>query len=138
MLTISRRITIPLREIRFEAIKAQGPGGQNVNKVSTAVRLFFDIKASSLPDFYKQRLLKLSDQRISQSGVITIKAQGTRSREQNKQDALARLQELICSVAHTNKKRIATKPGRSAKKRRLDQKTRRGKIKANRQKVNLD
>ena len=137
-LKISSKVAIPEREIEFSAIRAQGPGGQNVNKVSTAIQLRFDIQASSLPDFYKQRLLKLSDRRITQEGVIIIKAQSSRSQEQNKLDALARLQALIQSVAVTRKKRIATKPGKAAKQRRVDAKTHRGKIKAGRKKVVVD
>ena len=138
MLQISTKVAIPEREIEFSAIRAQGPGGQNVNKVSTAIQLRFDIRASSLPDFYKQRLLKLRDRRITHEGVIVIKAQSSRSQEQNKLAALARLQALIHSVAVTRKKRIATKPGKAAKKRRLDAKTHKGKIKAGRQKVVVD
>lgn len=135
MLVISHKVTIPEREIEFSAIRAQGPGGQNVNKVSTAIQLRFDIPASSLPDFYKQRLMKLRDQRITQDGVIVIKAQSSRSQEANKAAALERLQGLIRSVAVTQKKRIATKPTRGSKQRRLETKTRRSKIKAGRQKV---
>ena len=138
MLQISNNVFIPEREIEFSAIRAQGPGGQNVNKVATAIQLRFDIQASSLPDFYKQRLLNLSDQRISQDGVIIIKAQSSRSQEQNKLDALSRLQALIRSVAVSRKKRIATKPGKAAKQRRIDAKTHRGKIKAGRKKVVVD
>ena len=138
ILKISNNVFIPEREIEFSAIRAQGPGGQNVNKVSTAIQLRFDIRASSLPDFYKQRLLKLSDQRITQDGVIVIKAQSSRSQEKNRQDALARLQELVKSVTISRKKRIATKPGKAAKKRRLEAKAHRGKIKAGRRKVTVD
>lgn len=138
MLCISQKVSIPEREITFDAIRAQGPGGQNVNKVATAVQLRFDIRASSLPDFYKQRLLKLRDRRISRDGVIVIKSQSSRSQEQNKLAALDRLQELIRSVAVTQKKRIETRPTRASKKRRLETKTRRSKIKAGRQKVDIE
>ena len=135
MLQISSKVTIPEREMEFSAIRAQGPGGQNVNKVSSAVQLRFDVQASSLPDFYKQRLLKLRDQRITREGVIIIKAQRFRSQEKNREDALQRLAELIRSVAQTRKKRIATKPGKAAQQRRMDQKTQRGKIKSSRRRV---
>jgi len=129
MLHISLHVVIPDSEIDVHAMRSQGAGGQNVNKVSSAIHLQFNISASSLPKFYKEELLKLQDNRISKEGVITIKAQQYRSQEQNRQDALARLSGLIQSVAILRKNRRATKPTKGSKQRRLESKTKRGKLK---------
>jgi len=129
-LQISARVAIPLGEIELEAIRAAGPGGQHVNKSSTAIHLRFDIPASSLPEFYKARLLALRDQRITREGVVVIKAQGSRLQAANREEALERLAELVRSVGRVQKKRVATKPTRAARERRLDEKKRRGRDKA--------
>jgi len=129
MLHISSHVAIPDSEIDIHAMRSQGAGGQNVNKVSSAIHLQFDISASSLPQFYKEELLKLQDHRISKEGVITIKAQQYRGQEQNREDALARLRGLIQSVAIPRKKRRATKPTKGSKQRRLESKTKRGQLK---------
>lgn len=123
------------REVEFSAIRAQGAGGQNVNKVSNAVHLRYKIADSSLPEAIKERLLALSDQRITADGVVVIKAQTTRSLEQNKAGAMERLQALVESVAVLPKNRKATKPTRSSQRKRLDTKTTRGDVKKQRGKV---
>jgi ribosome-associated protein len=129
VLHISSSITIPDSEIEIHAVRSQGAGGQHVNKVSSAVHLRFDIEGSSLPFFYKEELRKLNDHRISQDGVVTIKAQQFRSQEQNREDALERLEALIRRVAIPRKKRKATRPTKGSQNRRIERKKRQGRLK---------
>jgi ribosome-associated protein len=130
MLQITNKTAIPLSEIEISAVRSQGAGGQNVNKVATAIHLRFDINAASLSPLFKERLLNLSDRRITKDGVVIIKAQQHRTQEQNKADALQRLQEIIRQVTITAPKRKATKPSRSAQRKRMDSKTKRSQVKA--------
>jgi len=135
VLEISSNIFVADDEIEYSAIHAQGSGGQNVNKVSSAIHLRFDIKKSSLPEHYKSSLLALSDKRISKKGILIIKAQRYRTQEKNKADALERLKELIKSAGAVQKKRRPTKPTKSSQSKRMDSKTLKGRTKSLRGRV---
>ena len=138
MLQVSSRVSIPLQEIDLHAVRSQGPGGQNVNKVSTAVHLFFDIRASSLPEVYKQKLLEKKDRRISPGGVVIIKSQQARTQESNREKALVRLKDLIKEVMQVQKSRRATSPTRGSKERRLQAKGSRSQTKKFRRSPGLE
>ncbi|MGD9021558.1 MAG: alternative ribosome rescue aminoacyl-tRNA hydrolase ArfB [Lysobacterales bacterium] len=132
MLQVNDKLAIPVEEIEISAVRAQGPGGQNVNKVSSAIHLRFDIVASSLPEAVKQRLLSKRDQRITADGVVVIKAQNHRSQDKNRAEALARLAGLVKSACQVPRRRIPTSPTRAARQRRLDDKKRRASLKRSR------
>ena len=138
MLDISRHIAIPDSEIDIHAIRSQGPGGQNVNKVASAIHLRFDVPGSSLPDDVKQRLLQSRDYRINKDGVVVIKAQRFRTREQNLEDALERLRVLVANAARVRRTRKKTRAPAAVKARRLEQKARRGQVKKLRKPASVD
>ena len=135
MLAITKTVSIPINEIEMSAVRSQGAGGQNVNKVATAIHLRFDIRTSSLPETHKNRLFNLNDQRITKDGVVVIKAQSHRTQEQNREEALQRLQQLLLSVASLPKRRKPTKPTRSSQRKRLDHKMKHGELKSSRKSI---
>jgi len=138
MLRVNDRVTIPEDEIVFRAIRSRGPGGQNVNKVASAVELRFDVPHSSLPEACKTRLLQMSDRRINREGVVVIKAQTHRDQLQNREDALRRLRDLIVAACRVERRRIPTRPTRAARRRRLEAKRHRARIKAGRGAVRVE
>lgn len=135
MLIINESVVIPEDEIEFKSIRAQGSGGQKVNKTSCAIHLSFNISASSLPDSYKSALFKVSDQRLSSDGTVVIKAQKYRSLEKNRHDALSRLKDLILQATETKKPRKATKPSKNSQRKRMDRKTKHSQLKQTRKKI---
>ncbi|WP_396588956.1 alternative ribosome rescue aminoacyl-tRNA hydrolase ArfB [Bermanella sp. R86510] len=137
MLFISHNVQIPPDEIEMNAIRSQGSGGQNVNKNSTAIHLRFDIRASSLPEFYKEKLLAMSDHRLTKDGIVVIKSQENKSQELNRQVALERLVQFIRQATYVQKRRKPTKPSRSSQNKRMDKKTKHGQKKSLRGSINL-
>ncbi|NVJ60525.1 MAG: aminoacyl-tRNA hydrolase [Gammaproteobacteria bacterium] len=137
MIKFSNNVSIPEQEIEFHAIRSQGAGGQNVNKVASAIHLRFDINNSSLPDFYKERLLALSDSRLTTDGILIIKAQTHRTQEKNKEDAIKRLINIVKDAVKVQKKRKKTRPSKASQQKRMDRKTKHGKTKQLRGKVDI-